>query len=98
MPSGRILLLAYACVIAASYGFVFIVPWHSPLKAAPTISDSYMLGFDNRLAMAGVLACFAALLALGWRRRGADGPLVLHAAPPGHERVSLWLVMLLLVV
>ena len=52
MPSRRFLPFAYAAVVAAGYLGVFVLPWHSPLPASPAISDSYMLGFDNRLAMA----------------------------------------------
>jgi len=96
--SFRRLHFGYATVIAVGSAFVFVAPWHSPGETAPAISDSYALGFDNHVAMVGVLACLAALIALSWRHLGADGPLVLDSAPPRNERVSTWLVTLLLAV
>ena len=53
--------VAYIAIGAAGACGVFVVPWFVPVRGAPVLSDSYMLGFANTAA---TLALWAASLLL----------------------------------
>ena len=53
--------VAYLAIGAAGACGIFVVPWFVPVRGAPVLSDSYMLGFANTAA---TLALWAASLLL----------------------------------
>jgi hypothetical protein len=59
-PTPRAASLAIA--VAALFG-VFVLPWFVPVRGAPMLSDSYMLGFANTAA---TLSLWVACLLLVW--------------------------------
>jgi hypothetical protein len=93
-----LLAVAYAVVLAAGYALVFVAPWHAA-PGSPSNSDSYAVGFSNRVSLLGVLFTAAALFGLGFVARKRDGrPLVRSERPEKGEGVPWWLVALLLAV
>jgi len=85
-------------LVALCGGVVVIVgPWLIP--GSPTASQSYAMGFNNRVALVGVLLTIAVLLWIAWRRREdlpeERGPLFL-ASMGREERVPRGILFALL--
>ena len=85
-------------LVALCGGVVVIVgPWLIP--GSPTASQSYAMGFNNRVALVGVLLTIAVLLWIAWRRREdlpeERGPLFL-ASVGREERVPRGILFALL--
>jgi hypothetical protein len=59
----------YVLVVAAGLLAVFVLPWYVPVPGPPSLSDSYMAGFNNRVAQLAVIAMAGGLALMAWRRR-----------------------------
>ena len=69
--------VAYLAIGAAGACGIFVVPWFVPVRGAPVLSDSYMLGFANTAATLALWAASLLLVLVAARRPDAlvDGPL-----------------------
>jgi len=83
--------------IAATGSFcVFVLPWYVPVTGAPLLSDSYMLGFANWVAVLALLATAAALFVTAGHLKVAplDGPLWRAGRPSERRRAATVAVVL----
>ncbi|MGD0997978.1 MAG: hypothetical protein ABR941_06630 [Thermoleophilia bacterium] len=82
-----------ACVAIGAAGAcgVFLLPWFVPVRGAPVLSDSYMLGFANTAATLALWAASLLLVLLASRRpaAAAGGPLWQAGSPGGRRRLRI---------
>ena len=74
-PRGRATTVAVGLLVVLVLAAVFVLPWAVPQRIAEVQSDSQAVGFNNRVAMLGLLAGVVAAFVIGIRssRRSGEG-------------------------
>ena len=87
-------IAAYTAVLLAGLTVVFVLPWFLPPGRA-IVSDSYAVGFSNRVAWIGTIGMAAGLALVGLRLHRPTVRPFLGSRPLPQERTPRWAVALL---